>query len=74
MDRDSSPRDEPLRLTKGLHQCCSAPLVVTAAVPERRARQATATLFFANGCGLGGWLPHIPDIEIWHGLSDVVPN
>ena len=36
----------------------------------RRARLATATLFFANGCGLGSWLPHIPDVKIWHGLSD----
>lgn len=41
--------------------------------PElRRARLATATLFFANGCGLGSWLPHIPDVKIWHGLSDGV--
>jgi MFS family permease len=41
--------------------------------PElRRARLATATLFFANGCGLGNWLPHIPDVKIWHGLSDGV--
>jgi MFS family permease len=38
----------------------------------RRARLATATLFFANGCGLGSWLPHIPDVKIWHGLSDGV--
>jgi MFS family permease len=38
----------------------------------RRARLATATLFFANGCGLGSWLPHIPDVKIWHGLSDRV--
>jgi fucose permease len=36
----------------------------------RRARLATATLFFANGCGLGSWVPHIPDVKIWHGLSD----
>ena len=35
-------------------------------------RLATATLFFANGCGLGSWLPHIPDVKIWHGLSDGV--
>jgi MFS family permease len=41
--------------------------------PElRRARLATATLFFANGCGLGSGLPHIPDVKIWHGLSDGV--
>jgi hypothetical protein len=34
-------------------------------LPERRrARLATATLFFANGCGLGSWLPHIPDVKI----------
>jgi MFS family permease len=38
----------------------------------RRARVATAALFFANGCGLGSWLPHIPDVKIWHGLSDGV--
>ena len=38
----------------------------------RGARLATATLFFANGCGLGSWLPHIPDVKIWHGLSDGV--
>jgi MFS family permease len=38
----------------------------------RRARLATATLFFANGCRLGSWLPHIPDVKIWHGLSDDV--
>jgi MFS family permease len=38
----------------------------------RRARLATATLFFANGCGLGSWLPHIPDVKIWHGLTDGV--
>jgi MFS family permease len=38
----------------------------------RRARLATATLFFANGCGLGSWLPHIPDVKIWHDLSDGV--
>jgi MFS family permease len=38
----------------------------------RRARLATATLFSANGCGLGSWLPHIPDVKIWHGLSDGV--
>jgi MFS family permease len=36
----------------------------------RRARLATATLFFANGCGLGSWVPHIPDVKIWHGLSE----
>ena len=29
----------------------------------RRARLATAILFFANGCGLGSWLPHIPDVK-----------
>ncbi|HZA65511.1 MAG TPA: MFS transporter [Geminicoccaceae bacterium] len=41
--------------------------------PElRHARLATATLFFANGCGLGSWLPHIPDVKIWHHLSDGV--
>ena len=41
--------------------------------PElRRARLATATLSFANGCGLGSWLPHIPDVKIWHGLTDGV--
>ncbi len=41
--------------------------------PEvRRARLATATLFFANGCGLGSWVPHIPDVKLWHGLSDGV--
>jgi len=38
----------------------------------RRARLATATLFFANGCGLGSWLPHIPDVKLWHDLSDGV--
>ena len=38
----------------------------------RRARLATATLFFASGCGLGSWLPHFPDVKIWHGLSDGV--
>jgi MFS family permease len=38
----------------------------------RRARLATATLFFVNGCGLGSWLPHIPDVKIWHGLTDGV--
>jgi fucose permease len=38
----------------------------------RRARLATATLFFANGCGLGSWLPHIPDVKLWHQLSDGV--
>jgi MFS family permease len=39
--------------------------------PElRRARLATAALFFANGCGLGSWVPHIPDVKIWHGLSE----
>jgi MFS family permease len=38
----------------------------------RRARVATAALFFANGCGLGSWLPHIPDVKIWHMLSDGV--
>lgn len=38
----------------------------------RRARLATATLFFVNGSGLGSWLPHIPDVKIWHGLSDGV--
>jgi hypothetical protein len=38
----------------------------------RHARLATATLFFANGCGLGSWLPHIPDVKLWHGLSDGV--
>ena len=38
----------------------------------RRARLATATLFCTNGCGLGSWLPHIPDVKIWHGLSDGV--
>jgi fucose permease len=36
----------------------------------RRARLATATLFFANGCGLGSWVPHIPEVKIWHGLSE----
>jgi fucose permease len=36
----------------------------------RRARLATATLFFANGCGLGSWVPHIPGVKLWHGLSD----
>lgn len=40
--------------------------------PLGRARLATATLFFANGCGLGSWLPHIPDVKLWHGLSDGV--
>ena len=38
----------------------------------RRTRLATATLFFANGCGLGSWLPHIPDVKIWHVVSDGV--
>jgi MFS family permease len=38
----------------------------------RRARRATATLFFANGAGLGSWLPHIPDVKLWHELSDGV--
>ena len=38
----------------------------------RRAGLTTATLFFASGCGLGGWLPHIPDVKISHGLSDGV--
>jgi MFS family permease len=38
----------------------------------RRARLAVATLFFANGCGLGSWVPHIPDVKLWHGLSDAV--
>ena len=38
----------------------------------RRARLATGTLFFANGCGLGSWPPHIPDVKIWHALSDGV--
>jgi MFS family permease len=38
----------------------------------RRARLVTATLSFANGCGLGSWLPHIPDVKIWHDLSEVV--
>lgn len=37
-----------------------------------RARLATAALFFVNGCGLGSWLPHIPDVKVWHGLSDGV--
>jgi hypothetical protein len=27
---------------------------------------------FANGCGLGSWLSPIPDVKIWHGLSDSV--
>jgi hypothetical protein len=27
---------------------------------------------FANGCGLGSWLPHLPDVNVWHGLSDGV--
>lgn len=36
----------------------------------RRARLATATLFFANGCGLGSWVPHIPVVKIRHGLSE----
>jgi hypothetical protein len=41
--------------------------------PEaRRARLATATLFCANGCGLGSRLPHIPDVKIWHDLSEGV--
>ena len=31
--------------------------------PLRRARLATATLFFANGCGRGSWLPHVPDVK-----------
>jgi MFS family permease len=38
----------------------------------RRARLAVAALFFANGCGLGSWVPHIPDVKLWHGLSDAV--
>jgi len=38
----------------------------------RRARRATATLFFVNGCGLGSWLPHIPEVKLWHALSDGV--
>jgi MFS family permease len=50
-------------------------VIRTEAAPEpapslRRARLATATLFFANGCGLGSWVPHIPDVKIWHGLSE----
>jgi MFS family permease len=36
----------------------------------RRARLATATLFFVNDCGLGSWVPHIPEVKIWHGLSE----
>jgi fucose permease len=36
----------------------------------RRARLATATLFFANGCGLGSWVPHIPEVKLAHGLSE----
>ncbi len=35
-----------------------------------RARLAVAAVFFANGCGLGSWVPHIPDVKLWHGLSD----
>ncbi len=42
------------------------------ALTMRRARLAVATLFFANGCGLGSWVPHIPDVKLWHGLSDAV--
>jgi hypothetical protein len=38
----------------------------------RHARLATATLFFANGCGLGSWLPHIPDVKLCHSLADGV--
>jgi MFS family permease len=38
----------------------------------RRARLATATLFFANGCGPRSWVPHIPDVKIWNDLSDGV--
>jgi predicted MFS family arabinose efflux permease len=38
----------------------------------RRARLAVATLFFANGCGLGSWVPHIPEVKLGHGLSDAV--
>lgn len=40
--------------------------------PVRRARLAVATLFFANGCGLGSWVPHIPDVKSALGLSDGV--
>ncbi len=38
----------------------------------RRARLGVAAVFFANGCGLGSWVPHIPDVKLWHGLSDAV--
>ena len=38
----------------------------------RRARVAVAAVFFANGCWLGSWVPHLPDVKLWHGLSDAV--
>ncbi len=28
------------------------------------ARIAVSTLFFADGCALGGWAPHIPDVQL----------
>lgn len=36
----------------------------------RHAPLATGALFFTNGCGLGSWVPHIPEVKIWHSLSD----
>jgi MFS family permease len=42
------------------------------ALAVRHARLAVATVFFANGCGLGSWGPHIPDVKLRHSLSDAV--
>jgi hypothetical protein len=39
---------------------------------RRRARLAPAALLFANGCGLGSRLPHIPEVKIRPGRSEGV--
>lgn len=41
-----------------------------AAPGARRARLGIAFIFFANGCGFGSWVPHIPEVRAALGLSD----
>lgn len=48
------------------------PTEVHTVVPQTlaRARWAVATIFFLNGTVLASWVPHIPAVKAFHGLSD----
>ncbi len=43
---------------------------VTSVVTPSRSRCAVSTIFFVNGLVIASWVPHVPAVKAYHGLSD----